>query len=156
MLSAGRAALYSSYNRNCFDSFSADPIDGAEPYITRFDNTDSCVSYNGKWEHNTMSSFRNYKRTISTGYKGAVVKVDFEGTGFGLTGLNEVPCRLSVKIDGQTVDENILVTYSGSREAFYSRYGLKSGSHTAEITVLSGNMSIDGVEVCSPHGHFTL
>jgi hypothetical protein len=147
MLSAGRAALYSSYNRNCFDNFSADPIADTAAYITRFDNTDSCVSYSGDWEHNTMSSFKNYKRTVSTGSEGAAVTVEFSGTAFALTGENYDKSVISVKIDGETADENVSVSGVGSREIGYYRDGLENGSHTAEITVVSGSFSLDGIEV---------
>ena len=60
LIGAGRAAFFSSYNRNSFDDLVIEPI-GSEPYITRFDETDSCFEYSGEWEHNTMSSFKNYK-----------------------------------------------------------------------------------------------
>ena len=70
-MGAGRAALYSAYYRNGFDNLSIEPIDGADTYIRRYDNTDVCFEYEGEWDHNTMSSFQNYKRTISKGKKGA-------------------------------------------------------------------------------------
>lgn len=147
MLSAGRAALYSSYNNNCFDNFAAEPVEGAETYISRFDETDALCSYSGDWNHELMSSFKNYKRTISTGNEGAVMSIAFEGTGFTLTGLNKDESVITVKIDGTVADENLTVGGAGNREGIYHKHGLTAGAHTAEITVVSGKLSADGVEV---------
>ncbi len=146
MLSAGRAALYSSYNRNCFDDFAAEPL-GEQNYVTRFDNTDSLVSYTGAWSHDVMSSFKNYKRTISTGSEGAVMTFEFEGTGFSVAGLNKDEGAISLKIDGETVAENLSVGSCGARESALFKYGLSAGKHTAEITVTSGQFCADMIEV---------
>ena len=62
--------------------------DSVQPYVNRkFDNFDNIFTYseNG-WEHSTMDSFKNYKRTISHGTEGDYFTVDFEGTGIILTG----------------------------------------------------------------------
>jgi hypothetical protein len=147
LLSAGRAALYSSYNRNCFDNFAAEKIDGTSPYITRIDNTDYAINYSGEWDHNTMSSFKNYKRTISRGSKGASFTLNFKGTGFAVTGASSEDSVISVKIDGEEADRDVLVSGVGSREISYCKYGLEKGAHTAEVTVTSGTFSFDGAEI---------
>lgn len=146
LIGAGRAALYSSYNRNSFNNLLIEPVDGAETYITRYDNTDSCFEYEGEWEHNTMSSFKNYKRTISKGQAGSSVTVSFNGTGFALTGETGADTVLSVHIDGsEAVTADVYKT--GSREISCRFDGLKSGAHTAKITVVSGEYSVDGMQV---------
>lgn len=146
LIGAGRAALYSSYNRNSFYSLLIEPIDGADTHVTRYDNTDACFEYEGKWEHNTMSSFKNYKRTISKGQAGSSVTVSFEGTGFALTGETGADTVLSVQID-----ENAAVTTdvykTDSREISYHFDRLENGAHTAKITVVSGEYSVDGMQV---------
>ena len=147
MLSAGRAALYSSYNRNCFDNFTAEPVEGAETYVSRFDNTDLCFSYSGDWSHELMSSFKNYKRTISTGSEGAALTVSFEGTGFSIAGQKTDEGVITVKVDGEIVDENITVGEVGARESGYHKHGLPAGQHTAEFTVVSGKFCTDMLEV---------
>ena len=64
LIRAGRASLFSSYNKNSFDNFSAEPVEGSDTYVTRFDETDSCFTFDGNWEHNLMSSFKNcYKNS---------------------------------------------------------------------------------------------
>ena len=146
LIGAGRAALYSSYNRNSFDNISVQPIGGAETYVTRYDNTDPCFDYGGEWEHNTMSSFKNYKRTISKGGEGSSLTVKFYGTGFALTGENAAGTVISVEIDGG--EAQISGVYkTGSREIAYHCEGLEKGSHTAKITVATGSFSVDGMEV---------
>ncbi|MGN1416287.1 MAG: glycosyl hydrolase family 59, partial [Oscillospiraceae bacterium] len=146
LIGAGRAALYSSYNRNCFDKLLIEPIDGTDTYITRYDNTDTCFEYEGKWEHNTMSSFKNYKRTISKGREGSSVTVRFSGTGFALTGETDGDTLLSVQIDGKSpVTANVYKT--GSREISCRFDGLENSTHSARITVASGEYCIDGMQV---------
>lgn len=44
---------FSSYDRNGFDDLVIAPAEGAETYITRFDNTDLMFDYTGEWNHNT-------------------------------------------------------------------------------------------------------
>lgn len=146
VLSAGRAALYSSYNNNCFDNFVAEPV-GKENYISRYDNTDECFSYSGEWNHEVMSSFKNYKRTISTGSEGAEVTVKFTGTGFTLTGLNKDEAVVTVTLDGAVTDDNITIGGAGNREGVLHKYGLACGEHTVQIKVVSGTLSADGLEV---------
>lgn len=146
LIGAGRAALYSSYNRNGFNALLIEPIDGADTYITRCDNTDACFEYEGEWEHNTMSSFRDYKRTISKGREGSSVTVSFEGTGFAVTGETGADTVLSVEIDGnEPAAANVYKT--GSREISCRFDGLENGAHRARITVASGEYCIDGMQV---------
>lgn len=146
LIGAGRAALYSSYNRNSFADLLIEPVEGAETYITRFDNTAACFEYMGEWEHNTMSGFRNYKRTISQGKTGAVLTVNFEGTGFALMGETDGETVLSVEIDGGGAQE-YQVYKTTSREISYRCCGLKKAVHTAKITVAAGIYCVDGMEV---------
>ncbi|MGN0643012.1 MAG: glycosyl hydrolase family 59 [Huintestinicola sp.] len=146
LIGAGRAALFSSYNRNSFDDLLIEPVEGADTYITRYDNTDLCFEYEGEWEHNTMSSFKNYKRTISKGSEGSAVTVRFDGTGFALTGETGADTVLSVRIDErEAVTAGVYKT--GLREISCRFDGLEKGAHTAKITVVSGKYSVDGMEV---------
>ncbi|MGN1089074.1 MAG: glycosyl hydrolase family 59 [Huintestinicola sp.] len=150
LIGAGRAALYSSYNKNCFDNLLIEPVRGAETYITRFDNTDSCFEYEGEWEHNTMSSYKNYKRTISKGVQGSSVTVKFSGTGFALTGETGDDTVLSVRIDeNESVTADVYKT--GPREISCCFDGLENSAHKARITVISGEYSIDGMQVLNAH-----
>ena len=145
LIGAGRAALYSSYNKNRFGDLTIEPV-GDNTYITRYDNTDACFEYEGEWEHNTMSSFKNYKRTISKGKVDSVLTVSFDGTGFALTGETGGETVLSVSIDGGEAEiKGIYKT--GSRGTSYLCSGLENTHHTAKITVAMGDYSVDGMEV---------
>lgn len=144
-IGAGRAALYSSYNRNYYENI--DILPACEmPYITRFDDTDDCFEYNGNWEHDLMSGFSNYKRTISKGSEGAELIFKFTGIGFGIFGENDGKCVISVCVDGK-ITEKIPLPVSGSREIVYGVNDLQIKEHTVKITVLSGVLNVDGVQV---------
>ncbi len=145
LMGGGRAALYSSYNRNYFERIDIQPI-GDEPYISRYDDTDSCFEYSGGWEHRLMSGFSDYKRTVSCGKAGDSLRMTFDGTGFGIFGANGEPCEITAAIDGKAA-ENIKLPVSGSRELFICRYGMEKCRHTVEITVIYGTLSVDGVEI---------
>ena len=93
-----------------------------------------------------MSSFRNYKRTISTGREGAALYVSFYGTGFGLFGETEGEGIISAEIDGGEAREYHFCK-TGSREISCYFSGLENRSHTAKITVIKGTYSVDGMEV---------
>lgn len=146
VLSAGRAALYSSYNLNSFDNLLVSAVDGYDTYVTRYDNTDACFEYTGDWEYDLMSTFKNYKRTFSTGTENASVTLTFEGTGFLVTGLTSGGV-ISVEIDGKTVEDAYSVLKTGFREGSYSINGLENKEHKAVITVKSGKYHIDGVQI---------
>lgn len=146
LIGAGRAALYSSYNRNGFNDLLIEPARAADTYITRYDNTDACFEYEGEWEHNTMSSFKNYKRTISKGQAGSSVTVNFSGTGFALTGETDGDTVLSVQID-KNAPATADVYKTGAREISCRFDGLENSAHRARITVASGEYSIDGMQV---------
>ena len=137
LISAGRASLFSSYNKNSFDNFSAEPVEGIDTYVTRFDETDSCFTFEGSWEHNLMSSFKNYKRTISDGTEGDSFTVSFEGTGFALSGETREKAILGVSIDGGD-EQLVTVSRTGQREISCHFEGLSEGAHAAKVTIKSG------------------
>ena len=146
--SAGRAALYSSYDRNCFGKIEIEPI-GEEPYVTRYDDTDCIIEYSGEWRHDCMSSFRNFRRTVSKGSAGSRMTVRFFGTGFALTGdSGGQSAVVSVSLDGGE-NETFTLPKSGAREILFMLHGLAEGEHSAVIDVISGELTVDAVEVYS-------
>ncbi|MBR1862938.1 MAG: hypothetical protein IJ806_02465 [Ruminococcus sp.] len=96
-----------------------------------------------------MSSFKNYKRNLSTGSEGSSVTVRFIGTGFAALGINQESCMISVSVDGQAVEKDYVFDRAGHREITYSLNGLSRGEHTAVITVLSGKYAVDYFEIYS-------
>ncbi len=146
ILSAGRLALYSSYNNNAFEYIEATPINNC-CYVTRYDDTDTIFEYTGEWEHNLMCGFACYKRTLSTGGAGSSVSFCFEGTGFALFGNNESGTEFSVSVDGT---ERVLKTLeTGDREIFCLAQNLSNSLHNVTIKIISGKLSIDGVQLSS-------
>lgn len=146
--SAGRAALYSSYNNCCFDNVKVEATDAVQPYVNKFDNFDSIFTYSESgWEHNTMDSFKNYKRTISYGSEGASLNIDFEGTGIILTGLQVSESVINVEVDGKTVNSEYAVSKMLNRQSFCLINGLEQGKHTLKLDVTSGKCAIDAAQV---------
>lgn len=146
-LCGGRAALYSSYNKNYFTNIKIEPIANSFTYVCRFDDTDKEFSYNGKWEHKLMSGFADYKRTVSLGKKGDIMTFDFIGEAFGIFGENKTEAVISLKVDGKYIFKKKTVSTSKAREMLCYVKGLKKSRHIAEITVLSGELCVDGGEV---------
>lgn len=144
-LSAGRAALYSSYNRNGFDNLVIEAADGAEPYITRFDNTHAMFTYSGDWQHETMSSFKNHKRTLSSGEAGCSLTVEFDGTGIALTGGGK-GATATYTIDGGKAQE-YTVPVTATRGVAFLLTGLEKGHHTLQITINDGTFNVDSAEI---------
>ena len=144
-LGAGRAAFFSSYDRNGFDDLVIAPAEVAETYITRFDNTDLMFDYTGEWNHNTMSSFKNYKRTLSSAKAGCSFAVDFTGTGIAITGGGK-DASVTYTLDG---GEEVAYTVpsTGMREVNFMLKGLENGEHHLNVTVTDGTYNVDGAEV---------
>ncbi len=142
-IGAGRAALYSSYNRNRFGNLLIEPLTD-DVYITRYDNTDPCVNYSGEWRHDTMSGFKDCKRTISHGKACGSFTVNFDGTGIAFTGETE-KAVLSVEIDGSSETEKVFQT--GTREISRFIGKLEKRRHTVKIMVIDGEYSIDGIQI---------
>ena len=145
---SGRAALYSSYNNCCFDNVKVEATDTVHPYVNKYDNFDNIFTYseNG-WEHSTMDSFKNYKRTISHGAEGGYLTVDFEGTGIILTGVQKGDTVVSIDVDGKTVNKKYAVSKISNRQSFLLINGLEQGKHTLKLTVVSGSCSVDAAQV---------
>ena len=146
MHASGRAALFSSYNQNCFDNTKIEAV-GDTPYIKRFDDTDDNLTYNGVVTHTTMGSFKNYNRTITELDAGAEANIDFTGKGFAIIGTVGDGCKIKVEIEGSVAEEEYTVPKASNRECSYYKYGLSDGSHTVKITALEGKYAIDAVEV---------
>lgn len=145
---SGRAALYSSYNNCLFDNVKVEATDAVQPYVNKYDNLDSIFTYSADgWEHSTMDSFKNYKRTISHGAEGGYLIVDFEGTGIILTGVQKGDTVVSIDVDGKTVNKKYAVSKISNRQSFLLINGLEQGKHTLKLTVVSGSCSVDAAQV---------
>jgi len=150
MQGGGRVAIFSDYYKNQFSDLEIKPL-GNTTYVVRIDNLDDNFEYEQSetsfWKHGLMESFKCYKRTVSHGKAGAKVRFGFRGTGLNLCGYCEEESAISVKIDGEPTEANLLIKDIGHREVLYHQNGLSEGNHSAEITVLKGQINIDSGEV---------
>lgn len=150
---SGRVALYSAYQKNYFDNLKVEALEDSTTTITRVDNFDTAFSYSeginvdtgSGWYHNTMCSFKNYHRTLSTGYEGASLTLNFTGHTFAIIGAAK-NAELTIEIDGVVVEEAYTVNTSQNRKAVYTNYDLEDGDHTVKITVNSGSLDVDVAE----------
>ncbi|MGN0633993.1 MAG: glycosyl hydrolase family 59 [Oscillospiraceae bacterium] len=143
---SGRAALFSSYNQNCFDELSIMPTD-MTPYIVRIDELDSAVKYKGGWEHNVMDSFTCHNRTASYSVKGeeSSFEFSFSGDSLALIGTAE-SAEITVELDGDVIADKEKVSCGTARSAMWHKYSLGMGEHKAKITVNSGLIGLDAIE----------
>lgn len=148
LVTAGRAALYSAYRHNCFRNLQIEPI-GNTPYIRRADDTDDEFTYSGNWEHITMSSFNNYKRTISKGSKDCSAVLSFSGRGAVFSGSNSIDSKTEIEIslDGEVIEERFTLPETSYREGFYSLLNLPNGEHKIKMTVLNGELTLDAADI---------
>ena len=145
---SGRAALYSSYNNCLFDNVKVEATDTVQPYVNKYDNLDAIFTYSEDgWEHNTMDSFKNFRRTLSRGTEGASMTVDFEGTGIVLTGMQSGEGTINVSVDNKSIKEGYELSKTANRQAFIVINGLEQGKHTLKLAVTGGMCSIDAAQV---------
>ncbi len=145
---SGRAALYSSYNNCLFDNVKVEATDTVQPYVNKYDNLDTIFTYSADgWEHSTMDSFKNYRRTISHGTEGASLTMDFEGTGIVLTGMQSGAGTINVSVDGKSAADGYELSKTANRQAFIVINGLEQCKHKLELTVTSGKCSVDAAQV---------
>ncbi len=148
--SSGRIALLSSYHKNLFSDLEILPQKNIY-YIERFDQTNPMADYFGNWNHNLMSSFKNYKRTISTGFEGAKLKIKFSGTKISLCGENQLQKKTFVRVivDGKIIYKKMEIKNSLYRNCFLQLKNLSEKNHVLGIKVLEGKISLDSFEVSS-------
>jgi hypothetical protein len=142
---AGRSAIYSSFNENEFCNLKIEHLEN--PYITRFNNTNKCFSYNENWEHITMSSFKHLKRTCSKAKKGGIASIDFTGKGFNLCGKIEEKCKIKITLDNHSIEENYFIEKNDFRQMIFSKLNLENKNHTLVLECLEGDLALDFIEV---------
>lgn len=149
---AGRAALYTSYNRCSFKNICLSPSSHSCYCVRKIDNFDEEFRYGSNfWTHFTMDGFKSYKRTLSKGSKGAEVSISFSGRGIILAGPQEDGCRISISVDGETKEASLALKNTSDRREFYSINNLSDTCHTLVINVLEGTLALDEAQIpCNP------
>lgn len=150
MQSAGRVALFSNFDKNLFSNLEIYPV-GKNPYINRYNNFDNNFEYieseKSHWEHCTMGSFKQYKRTSSQGFTGSKLKLNFEGTSFYLSGNCDEKTIFKIKIDGEELKQIFECEKTTDKEILCYKNNLQQKKHLVEIEIISGSCKIDFVEI---------
>ncbi len=156
MAPAGRAALYSSYHRNAFANLKILPTQG-DYSITRYDDTDEIISYEGAWNHDTVGSYRNYMRSSSTGRTGDSFVITFRGKMITLIGRNMPEDEYStqtavidIDLDGERFTSAYKIPKTDYREAFIMLTDLLDSEHVMKVRIISGSLTLDSIECSRP------
>ena len=154
---SGRVDLASGYYYTRFDNLKVETIDGAAPYYSEL--LDDLETYNlasppaaklvygGSWSHKNGQGMYNYQRSISSGGTGATLKYTFAGTGLDILGLNDGSAKVEVTVDGQITSASASTSASAEFYQTFTLRGLTNGSHTVQVKVLSGTLTVDAVGV---------
>lgn len=143
---AGRCAVYSAYRGNSFKNFHVSPL-SREYAVERIDDSDSRFSYAGGWTHDFLASFKNFKRTLSTGAAGGRFSLDFMGSAARIFGPSRCGALLRVSVDKKIQSENFAPCETREREISVEAKGLPSARHSLEVEVVCGEFSLDGAEI---------
>jgi len=150
---SGRIALYSDYQNNCFDNLKV-TAEGGSYSIMRYDNLDPSIEYsegsNNKddegWYFETMCSYKNYGRTLSTGSEGDSFTITLRDDASYIAFIGKTKdAVIAVKADDTAITESLTLPASSERQAS-ARIALPEGTKTVTVTVLGGTFCLDAVE----------
>ena len=147
---SGRVSIGSGLYNNIFDNMKISPVDGYKPTITRVDDHDPSVTYNGDWYRTVPDSYLNFNRTISraeiaegdTGEKS--FEFSFTGDRFAIIGQTD-PADIEVYVDGELLETKKNPWGALARQCSYSAE-VPEGEHTVKIKVIGGSYTVDAIE----------
>lgn len=147
---SGRVSIGSGLYNNIFDNMKISPVDGCKPTITRVDDHDPSVTYNGDWYRTVPDSYLNFNRTISraeiaegdTGEKS--FEFSFTGDRFAIIGQTD-PADIEVYVDGELLETKKNPWGALARQCSYSAE-VPEGEHTVKIKVIGGSYTVDAIE----------
>ena len=138
-----------------FDNFKIEAIDAnTMASVNQADDADSnTFSYSlANWTNSVNTSYSDLKRTHSASSTvNATLNMSFNGSQFSLVGpKSSSGGTADVYMDGvlQTTI-NTTTTATQNRNVLYSNYGLAAGSHTFQLVVRSGTITVDFAEAQS-------
>jgi hypothetical protein len=141
---AGRVALVSGFYNTQYDDLAVTPIKGQAWASEKFDDSDARVSYPDGARF-VQAGFAHFNRTQHVLTAGQSVELEFTGTGLNLFGATGA-ATVEVSIDGRA-PRTERVGSAGTRETSYWLRGLQQKSHTVAVRVVSGTLTLDGVDV---------
>lgn len=146
---SGRISIGSGLYNNIFDNLKISPVDGYKSVITRVDDHEPSVAYNGNWDRKVPDDYIHFNRTRS---KADITEEDteeksmefsFEGGHFALIGKTS-ECGFDVYVDGELL-EAAETKGVKARQCFYCA-DVPEGSHDVKIVVTSGRFAVDVIE----------
>lgn len=146
---SGRISIGSGLYNNIFDNLKISPVDGYKSIITRVDDHEPTVIYNGNWDRTVPDDYIHFNRTRS---KADITEEDteeksmefsFKGDHFALIGKTS-ECGFDVYVDGELL-EAAETKGVKARQCFYSA-DVPDGSHNVKIVVTSGRFAVDVIE----------
>lgn len=145
---SGRISIGSGLYNNIFDNLKVSPAEG-KSVITRVDDHEPTVTYNGNWDRKVPDDYIHFNRTRS---KADITEEDteeksmefsFEGDHFALIGKTS-ECGFDVFVDGELLGSAETEGVK-ARQCFYSA-DVPEGSHNVKIVVTSGRFAVDVIE----------
>ena len=141
---SGRIVIGSSLYNNLFDNLKVTPIENVQHTITRVDDHDSSITYEGDWYRKVPDGYIHFNRTISRSEsENAEMTFSFTGNHFAVIGQTS-KANIEVYVDGELF-ETAEINKAQARQCSYST-DLNEGTHTVKIRVTDGNYTIDAIE----------
>ena len=146
---SGRISIGSGLYNNIFDNLKITPAEGGNPVITRVDDHEPAIIYNGDWDRTVPDDYIHFNRTRS---KAEITEGDtaeksmefnFTGSHFALVG-NTNQCGFDVYVDGELL-EAAETNGARARQCFYCA-DVPNGSHSVKIVVTRGSFAVDAIE----------
>lgn len=150
---SGRVGLSSAYYPNEFDNLQVTPVAGGTAYVERYDDLADELTFSNGWIREDQKSYRYEGRSYSKTMKAnETMQMTFHGTGFHIIGCtkdltNSDKAVVNISVDGVVVAENVNFMPAYYKEAVYMLSGLSEGTHSLQLTTVSGNCLIDAVEI---------
>lgn len=146
---SGRISIGSGLYNNIFDNLKISPAQDGNQVITRVDDHEPVITYNGDWDRTVPDDYIHFNRTRSkaeitegdTAEKS--MEFDFTGSRFALVG-NTNQCGFDVYVDGELL-EAAETNSARARQCFYSA-DVQNGSHSVKIVVTRGSFAVDAIE----------
>ena len=145
---SGRILISSALANNAFDNLSVEPVSGGSNYVLKTDALSDRVSYAGKWELKAGDSYKYNNRTKAVSSSvGASFSTVFRGTGVNIVSGTANESAVRVEIDGIITESSKELPKTSVRQTSYSVSGLENKTHSLKITVLSGEFTLDTIEI---------
>lgn len=142
---SGRISIGSALYQNIFDNLRVSPV-GENNIVTRVDDHDPRVRYEGNWDRTVPDGYVHFNRTRSKGTaddEETSFAFEFEGSRIALIG-ETGSAKFDVYIDG-TLLEHAETLGAQARQCWYAA-NIAKGEHTLKVVVTEGTLSVDAIE----------